>query len=116
MVSNVPRMMPWALRSATNEDREAVERLVFAVLAEHGLKPDPAGTDADLQDLEASYLQSGGTFDVLVDDRGNVIGSVGLCRVSETTCELRKMYLERAARGEGWGRRLLEHAITQARA
>jgi len=26
------------------------------------------------------------------------------------------MYLEPAARGQGWGRRLLEHAITKARA
>lgn len=102
------------IRPATNADRVAVELVVFGVLAEYGLAPDPGGTDADLRDLEASYHEAGGCFDVLIDGAGEVIGSVGLARVSETTCELRKMYLARAARGQGWGRRLLDHALGRA--
>jgi putative acetyltransferase len=31
------------------------------------------------------------------------------------TCELRKMYLRRDCRGRGYGKRLLEHALAQAR-
>ena len=106
--------MSYFLRPATNDDRAAVQRLVFDVLAEHDLLPDPDGTDADLQDIEASYLASGGAFDLLVDGTGQVIGSVGLCAVSDGTCELRKMYLAPAARGGGWGRRLLAHALARA--
>ena len=106
--------MSYFLRPATNDDRAAVERLVFDILAEHGLQPDPTGTDADLQDIQASYLASGGSFDLLVNDTGQVIGSVGLCAISGVICELRKMYLAPAARGGGWGRRLLEHALTRA--
>src|SRR5215831_13663195 len=34
------------LRPATNSDRAAIESLVFGVLAEYGLAPDPNGTDA----------------------------------------------------------------------
>lgn len=102
------------LRPATNDDRADVERLVFAALAEHGLKSDPASTDSDLHDIQTSYLADGGMFDLLVDDSGQVIGSVGLCRVADFTCELRKMYLAPEARGCGWGRRLLEHALTRA--
>jgi putative acetyltransferase len=108
--------MPFRLRPATNEDRAAVEQVVFGVLAEYGLAPDPGGTDADLRDLDASYHAAGGCFDVLIDADGHVIGTVGLARVSETTCELRKMYLARTARGQGRGRRLLEHALTRAAA
>jgi putative acetyltransferase len=108
--------MPFHLRPATNDDRAAVERVVFGVLAEYGLTPHPEGTDADLRDLEASYHAAGGSFDVLIDASGEVVGTVGLARVSETTCELRKMYLARAARGQGWGRRLLEHALARAAA
>jgi putative acetyltransferase len=106
--------MSYSLRPATNEDRAAVERLVFGVLAEYGLKPDPTGTDSDLADIEANYLLSGGVFDLLVDNAGDVVGSVGLFRVSASVCELRKMYLARSARGCGWGRRLLEHALSRA--
>ncbi len=107
--------MRLTLRSATNQDRQAVETLVFGVLAEYGLKPDPAGTDSDLQDLERSYLASGGTFDVLADETGQIVGSVGLFPLSGSVCELRKMYLAAPARGRGFGRKLLDHALKRAR-
>jgi putative acetyltransferase len=106
--------MPYTLGPATNDDRSAVQQVVFGVLAEYGLSPDPGGTDADLRDLDASYHSAGGSFDVLIDESGTVVGTVALARVSETTCELRKMYLARSARGQGWGRRLLEHALVRA--
>jgi GNAT superfamily N-acetyltransferase len=103
------------LRAATNGDRAAIEALVFGVLAEYGLKPDPASTDADLRDLESSYLERGGSFDVLTDEAGQVVGSVGLFPTSPAVCELRKMYLAKPVRGLGYGRRLLEHALGRAR-
>ena len=105
--------MHYFLRPATNDDRAAVERLVFAVLAEHGLKPNPRGTDADLHDIQASYFAGGGAFDLLVNGSGQVVGSVGLCRVSDSTCELRKMHLASEVRGCGWDRRLLERALAR---
>ena len=58
--------MPFRLRPATNEDRAAVEKLVFGVLAEYGLKSDPAGTDSDLHEIQSTYHAAGGAFDVLV--------------------------------------------------
>jgi len=100
-------------RPATNADGPAVQRLVFGILAEYGLKPDSGCTDADLRAIEVHY--AGGCFDVLVDDTGKIVGSVGLHRESEHECELRKMYLASQARGHGWGKRLLEHALERAR-
>jgi putative acetyltransferase len=99
-------------RAATNADRAAVEKLVFGVLREYGLKPDPETTDADLRDITGFYA----SFDVLVDDAGEIVGTVGLRRENETECELRKMYLARETRGQGWGKRLLDRAMEQARA
>ncbi len=107
--------MRLTLRPATNRDREAVEALVFGVLAEYGLKPDPGGTDSDLTDIEFSYVARGGMFDVLTDEAGQVVGSVGLFPISPSVCELRKMYLAAARRGHGFGRQLLEHALSRAR-
>lgn len=48
------------LRPATNSDGAGIRELVFAVLREFGLEPDPEGTDADLTDVESSYLGLGG--------------------------------------------------------
>jgi len=107
--------MRCALRHATNEDRSAIESLVFAVLAEFSLAPDPHGTDADLRDIEAEYFRKGGTFDVLVDEDGRIVGSVALHAASPSTCEIRKMYLASDARGRGLGRKLLEHALARAK-
>ena len=101
------------LRAATNRDKEAVTELVLSVLGEYRLAPDPAGTDADLRDLERSY--AGGAFDVLVDANGILVGCVGLRALDATTCELRKMYLQKHVRGQGLGRRLLEHALDRAK-
>jgi putative acetyltransferase len=102
-------------RPATRSDGDAIRHLVFTVLVEHGLMPDPEGIDADLADIEGSYFRAGGLFDVLVDSRHKVIGTVGLFPLGPGRCELRKMYLAAAFRGQGLGRRLLEHAIAQAR-
>lgn len=103
-----------ALRRATNADGPAIRELVFGVLREYGLAPDPADTDADLADIEASYHARGGRFDVLEAD-GRIVGTVGLYPHEPGVVELRKMYLSRDVRGRGFGRKLLEHAVAAAR-
>src|SRR5690242_4452254 len=106
---------PFQIRPATNADAEAVRRLVFSILCDYGLTPDPASTDADLADLEAAYFARGGAFDVLVDRAGQVIGSAGISPIDGRRCELRKMYLAAECRGKGLGKRLLKHAVGRAR-
>jgi putative acetyltransferase len=102
------------LRRATNADCEPVRTLVFTVLDEYGLKPDPDGTDADLDDIERSYFARGGTFCVLEDQDGSIVGAYGLYPTTDRACELRKMYLRRTHRGRGLGKRLLEDALNAA--
>ena len=104
----------WILRTAVEEDGEAVRLLVFGVLAEYGLQPDPEGTDADLKDVAVSYQKPGGVFDVLTDEAGEIVGTVGIFPVTKDTCELRKMYLAPRARKQGQGKRLLDHALLEA--
>jgi len=102
-------------RSATQADAGPVRELVYQVLREFGFTPDPAGTDADLEDLERSYLARGGVFELLLDEQGKLVGCVGLYPIDEATAELRKMYLRPDARGHGHGQRLLDHALGHAR-
>ena len=103
------------MRLADNRDGEDIARLVFDVLREYGLKPDPASTDADLKDIESSYFQRGGTFLVLEDKDGSVIGAYGLYPMEQQACELRKMYLHKVYRGKGLGKFLLEDALSRAK-
>lgn len=103
------------LRPATNADCEPVRSLVFAVLAEYGLKSDPACTDADLADIDRSYFARGGVFYVLEEQDGSIVGSYGLYPTEPGICELRKMYLHRDHRGKGLGRSLLEDALARAK-
>jgi putative acetyltransferase len=103
------------LRPATNADCQRVVDLVYTVLGEYGLQPDPQGTDADLNDIEQSYLQRGGVFYVLEGKDGSIIGSYGLYPMEAGACELRKMYLHRDYRGEGHGRRMLKDALAKAK-
>lgn len=107
---------PWPrLRRASNIDCEKITELVFSVLAEYSLEPDPDSTDADLKDIEQSYFGQGGVFYVLEEEDGSVVGAYGLYPTDEETCELRKMYLCRSYRGRGLGKFLLEDALAKAR-
>jgi putative acetyltransferase len=102
------------IRSARNTDTDAIKQLVFSVLDEYGLKPDPASTDQDLDDIEEQYFRRGGFF-ALVEIDHTIIATVGLHPVDDSTCELRKMYCLPQCRGQGLGRRLMEFALTKAR-
>jgi putative acetyltransferase len=108
-------------RSSRPGDEHAVRALVFSVLEEFGLEPDPAGVDTDLDDLRGFYVEPGGMFDVLVDDDDAIVGTVGLAIVDAETGrgpagELRKMYLRPDHRGRGLGRAAMERVLAFARA
>lgn len=105
----------FTLRPATNADCAAVQSVVFAVLAEYHLTVDTATTDADLFDLEKHYGEAGGSFDVVVSPRGEIIASVGIQPQGNGAGELRKMYLLSQYRGLGIGRALMQHALATAR-
>lgn len=104
-----------SIRMASNSDVENIKALVFGVLDEFGLEPDLAGTDLDLLDTEASYIDRGGIFEVLEDDNGELVGTIGLYPLDDRTIELRKMYFAPEVRGRGLGGWILERTIENAR-
>jgi putative acetyltransferase len=85
------------------------------VFVEYGMTFDLDGYDADLLDVAAHYVVPGGTFAVLLDDP-RVIGTVAALPHGDVECEIKRLYLVPAARGQGHGRRLLEHVLGWARA
>jgi N-acetylglutamate synthase-like GNAT family acetyltransferase len=105
----------FSVRSATNLDCERVQTLVFGVLHEYGLQPDLNGTDLDLTNLEANYIDRGGIFELIEDHDGNLLGTVGLFPMNSKTVELRKMYFAKELRGKGFGKITLQRMINEAR-
>ena len=102
------------LRKAANQDASAIQKVVFDVLVEYGLSPDPTGADKDLAAVEAYYHQKKGYFGVVETETG-VVATTGIMRINEATCELRKMYILRDYRGKGLGQYLLEFSINKAK-
>ena len=103
------------LRSATRADSAAVQTMVFEILREYQLAPDPDGTDTDLANLEHFYRL--GWFAV-IELNEQIVGCVGLLPeepARDGVWELRKMYLHHTCRGRGWGRLLLNRALQEAR-
>jgi len=102
------------LRKATNSDSNDISNLVFDILKDYGLEPDPETTDSDLKDIEDSYFSRGGLFYVY-EDNGSIVASMGIYPLDQDTCELRKMYLHSDYRGRGIGKMLMERALTESR-
>lgn len=102
------------VRTATNADCRKVQNLVLDVLQEYGLQPDLTGTDIDLSDIEAHYIARGGIFEVIEDQSGNLLGTVGLYPMDDKTIELRKMYFAKELRGKGFGKITLQRMIDAA--
>ncbi len=114
--ASTPAPEGFRLRAATHADGPEVQRLIFGILREFGLCPEPAATDADLLDIEVAYGSRGGWFMVLEEEStGSLVGSVALLPRSASEVELRKMYLSPAHRGRGLGRFLLGTALDEAR-
>ncbi|GGD03762.1 GNAT family N-acetyltransferase [Aquisalinus flavus] len=101
------------LRRATDGDSDIVKALVWQVLREYGMEPDPAHADRGLDHIDSAF-DGGGLWLLLEGDA--LIGTVGLSANSETVCELTKMFLTPSARGKGLGRALLVAALDEARA
>jgi GNAT superfamily N-acetyltransferase len=99
----------------TPEDWADVDRLIRDYLDELPFEVDFQDVDAELADLPSAYGQPDGAALLvrLGDDRA--VGVVGVRRFDQHDAELKRMYLEPAARGRGAGHALAEAAITAAR-
>ncbi|MER3413530.1 MAG: hypothetical protein C4340_05440 [Armatimonadota bacterium] len=105
---------PLQIRRARRGDEAQIQAVVQAVWEEYDFAWDPGYYNRDLTDIERHYFQVGGDFWVLADGEV-VIGTAGYLPRSEEVCELMRLYLLMAARGQGWGKRLFEHVVAAAR-
>ncbi|MBV8761812.1 MAG: GNAT family N-acetyltransferase [Deltaproteobacteria bacterium] len=104
-----------SIRPVTAADVPAVVALITRTLAEFNLQFGVGTpTDDPIRSLPSSYTDAGGAFWVAASD--HIVGTCGLYPVDPGIYELRKMYLDPAARGTGIAVRLLDTAVDFARA
>lgn len=104
------------MRDATPADLDGVRELLREYEAWTGVDLCFQGFAAELAGLPGDYDPSSGGALLVLDGDDGLAGCVGIRRIDETTCELKRLYLRPAARGGGLGRRLLEAAVERARA
>ena len=99
--------------TANNTHCKIAQKLIFSVLHEYGLSNYTHTTDTDLDDIEVAYAN--GYFGMIKNEAGRYVGTFGLYQLSETTCEIRKMYLLPEARGKGLGKWMVNTLLEKAK-
>lgn len=102
------------IKQASNNDIETIKNIVFSVLKEYGLEPNQEGIDNDLDDIESNYTNNNGYFGLILDSSKKTLGTFGLYKIDENSCEIRKMYFLPTLRGKGWGKKVMKILITKA--
>jgi putative acetyltransferase len=98
----------------TDRDADAVRLLLVEYAASLSVDLAFQSFDDELAQLPGRYAPPGGALLIARVD-GEPIGCVGLRRLDEETCELKRLFVRAVHRGGGTGLRLLEEAVAEAR-
>jgi putative acetyltransferase len=94
------------IRAAGPGDLETVHRLMREYV-------DGLGVDLSFQDVETELEDPLDFYELVLLADG---GCVALRRIDDSTCEMKRLYVQPSTRGSGLGRRLAEAVIAEARA
>ena len=102
------------VRAAGPGDLEDVRRLLLEYARALPFALDFQDFDDEVATLPGRYAPPEGVL-LVGSIEGRVAGCVGVRRLSETTCEMKRLYVSESARGSGLGRLLAEASIAEAR-
>lgn len=108
-----------AIRPIKADDNAPIADIIRQVMTEYAaVGPGYSINDPEVDQMyEAYQATTGGRYFVL-EQEGRILGGGGfgpLANGSDKVCELRKMYFLPEARGQGWGRRMVELCLDAAR-
>jgi GNAT superfamily N-acetyltransferase len=103
----------WRIRPFSPTDQTAAKQLILDGLAEHWGALD-LSLNPDLNDIQASYIDSGGVF-LVVEAEGAIIGTGALLPEAPDAARIVRVSVDQAYRRAGIGRALTARLITTAR-
>lgn len=103
------------LREAGPEHNLAIRDLILRILNQEYAMALTLEELPDLVDVYATYVLHGGGQFWIAEQHGVVVGCIGLMRLAGGDFELRRMYVQADARGQGLAQRLLDLAHDWAR-
>jgi len=112
------------IRTISPEEGLAARRVIYTVAHEmfhdfETLEETIAGYATewplhDMEDIQKHYFDNGGTFLVLLDE-GKIVGTGALNRLEDGVGEIKRLWLLADYQGKGWGYRLMQQLLEEAR-
>jgi GNAT superfamily N-acetyltransferase len=102
------------IQAASPEEIESARALFEEYAAWLGISLCFQNFDKELAGLPGDYAPPDGCL-LLAIEADQIAGCVALRKIGESTCEMKRLFLRSAFRGEGLGRKLVEAIIAEAR-
>ncbi|SRR5258706_7117872 len=107
-------MIKYEIASYQPSDQEELLQFFQSAFGEMGFAFELDSKDKDLRRIPDEYQSNGGIFLLARHDR-QIIGTIALHRIEQTTCELKRFYVKEAYQRRGVGKSLLVKVINHAR-
>ena len=105
------------VREIELKDNTELAQLLRATLTELGVpKTGTAFEDPEIDAMFEAYQRDRHHYFIL-EEEGKVYGGAGIAPLAngpDGVCELQKMYFSPAARGKGWGAKMIMHCLEYA--
>jgi GNAT superfamily N-acetyltransferase len=105
----------FTIRRARPEDDAAVARELAEYLSFIGDAFEPEGLDHDIAHWQEEYGGRTGSFLLVQDPSGEVVGTAAVRLLAPDVAELKRMWLRPVCQGRGLGRRLMDATLDEAR-
>ncbi len=102
-------------RPATNQDAPKILPLVLGSRGDFSPAREPGSLEGSLQDIEGQCQRRGGTFEVIENPAGEIVGTIGLYPLDQDCAKMSALSLAPTLRSASQAKLLLDHAVRKAK-
>ncbi|MDX9957557.1 MAG: GNAT family N-acetyltransferase [Clostridia bacterium] len=104
----------YPIEKLASQDVDAAKAVIQQYLVWLGIDLSFQNIDEELEDFPGKYREPDGAF-LVAKDGETVVGCVGLRRISQHICEMKRLFVLDSHKGKGLGDALVREIINQAR-